>query len=157
MYPKLIDSLESLAESYSKSLSEFHSFEHDLQKFVSSNNIKRIPDEVRKRLNEILNLCKKFRNDRLLIDQLFNETMYLKFYNQIKEILKTKNLINRKQSLTAIVQIHKYFTQLNTRNYLSDQQLDLIIQNIQIKCSKEHKFIEENIKNMVKLGCLQVE
>ncbi len=157
MYQKIIESLESLAESYSKSLFELHSFERDLQKFVSSNNIKRIPEDVRKRLNEILNLCKKFRNDRLLIDQLFGEIINLKFYNQIKEILKTKNLINRKQSLTAIIQIHKYFTQINTRNSLSDQQLDLIVQNIQINCSKEQKFIEEKIKNMIKLGWLQVE
>jgi hypothetical protein len=88
---------------------------------------------------------------------LFGEIINLKFYNQIKEILKTKNLINRKQSLTAIIQIHKYFTQINTRNSLSDQQLDLIVQNIQINCSKEQKFIEEKIKNMIKLGWLQVE
>ncbi len=160
IYPKLIDSLETLAESYSKPLSELHSFERELQKFIFSTNIKRIPEEVRKRFNDILSLCKKFRNDRLLVEELFGETMNYKFYNKLKEIFQTKNLINRKQSLTAIVQIHKHFIQisrLRSQSFLSDQQLDLILQNIQIKCSKQQKSIEEMMKNMAKLGYLQVK
>jgi hypothetical protein len=160
IYPKLIDCLESLAESYSNSLVELHSLERELQKFIFSNNIKRIPDEVRKHLNDMILLCKKFRNDRILLEQLFGEKMNYKFYNKMKEIFKTKNLISRKQSLIAIVQIHKHFIQiahLHSQNFLSDQQLDLILQNSQIKCSKQQKYIEEMIEHMAKLGHLQVK
>jgi hypothetical protein len=151
IYPKLLDLLKSLAESYSHSLSELHSLEKDLQ-ILSNNNTKRIPDEVRRRLNEMILLCKKFSTDRKLVEAFFGETMNYKFYNKIKEILKTKNLISRKQSLTAIVQIHKHFLQisnLNSQKFLSDQQLDLIIQ---IKCSK----YQEILKHMAELGRLQV-
>ena len=159
IYPKLLELFETLAESSSKSLMEFHSLEYELQKLIFSNNIKRIPEDIRKRLNDILSICKNFRHHRIFVEELFGETMNYRFYSTMKEILRTKNLINRKQSLTAIVQIHKHFTQisrLNTYHLLSDRQLDLILQNIQSKYPKEQKMIEEAIKNMVKLGCLQV-
>src|SRR6202044_2243600 len=105
IYPKLIDSLELLAESYSKSLSELHSFEHELEKIINS----RIPEDIRKRLNDIISHCKNIRNDRILIEKFSNEIMNSKSYNKLKEIIKTKNFISRKQSLTIIIQIHKYF------------------------------------------------
>lgn len=156
IYPKLLQSFENLLESSSKSLMELHSLENDLQKLIFSTNIKRIPEDIRKRLNEILNICKTFRHDRIFVEELFGETMNYRFYSTMKEILRTKNLINRKQSLTAIVQIHKHFTRLNTHHHLiTDRQLDLILQNIQNKYPKEQKILEESIKNMVKLGCLQ--
>ncbi|CAF3948002.1 unnamed protein product, partial [Rotaria sp. Silwood2] len=121
-------------------------------------NIKRIPDEIRKRLNDMILFCKKFHNDYTLLEQLFGQTMNYKFYNKMKEILKTKNFISRKQSLTAIVQMHKHFSKisrLNTYNFLSDYELDKILQNIQIKCFKQQKYIEEVIKHMTELGYLQ--
>ncbi|CAF0821315.1 unnamed protein product [Rotaria sp. Silwood1] len=160
IYPKLIDYLQTLAESYSNSLIEFHSFERELQKLLLSShpNIKRMPDEIRKRLNDIILFCKKFHNDYTLLEQLFGQTMNYKFYNKMKEILKTKNFISRKQSLTAIVQMHKHFLKilrLNTYKFLSDHELDRILQNIQIKCFKQQKYIEIIIKHMTELGYLQ--
>lgn len=159
IYPKLLDSFESLAESSLKSVFEFHSLESELQKLILSNNFKRLPEEIRKRLIDILHICQRFRHDRIIVEEFFGETMNSKFYHIMKEILRTKNLINRKQSLTAIVQIHKHFTQisrLNTHELITDRQLDLILQHVQNKCPKEYKMIEIGIKNMVKLGCLQV-
>ncbi len=160
IYPKFIDSFQSLAESYSNSLSELHSLERELQNILlsSTNNIKRIPDEVRRRLNDMIFFCKKFSTNRILLEQLFGETMNYKFYNKMKEIFKTKNFISRKQSLTAFIQIHKHFLQisrLNSQKILSDHQLDLILQNIQIKCSTQQKSIEDILKHMAELGYLQ--
>ena len=159
IYPKLLASFESLAEFSSKSLAEFHSLESELQKMIFSNNLKRLPEEIRKRLMDIFHLCRKYRHDRIVIEEFFGESMNSKFYHTMKEILRTKNLINRKQSLTAIVQIHKHFTQisrLNIHDPISDRQLDFILQNVRSQCSKEHKSIEQGMKNMVHLGCLQV-
>jgi len=105
-------------------------------------------------------LCKKFRNDRFLTEELFGEKMNYQFYNKLKEIFTTKNLNSRKQLLIPIVQIHKHFIQighLHSQNFLSDQQLDLILQNSQIKCSKQQKYIEKMIEHMAKLGHLQVK
>jgi hypothetical protein len=157
VYSKLLDLIQSLAESYSNSLSELHSLERDLEKILlsSNNNTKRIPEEVRRRLNEIILCCKKFSHDRQLVEHLFGQTMNYKFYNKMKEILKTKNLISRKQSLTAIVQIHKHFLQISrlySQNFLSDQQVDSIHENMQAKCAKH----EDALKNMAELGYLQV-
>ncbi|CAF0798896.1 unnamed protein product [Rotaria sordida] len=160
IYPKLIDYLQILAESYSNSLAELHCFERELQKlFLSSHmNIKRIPDEIRKCLNDMILFCKQVNNDHTLLEQLFGSTMNYKFYNKIKEILKRKNFISRKQSLNAIVQMHKYFlkiSRLNTYNFLSEYELDKILQNIQIKCFQQQKYIEDIIKHMTQLGYLQ--
>ena len=68
--------------------------------------------------------------------------MNYKFYNKMKEMLKTKNLFGTKQSLTAIVQIHKHFLQisrLNSQNFVTDLQLDLILENIRVKMPKTTK------------------
>ncbi|CAF4418585.1 unnamed protein product, partial [Adineta steineri] len=157
--PKLIHNFQILANSYSNSFSELHSLEHDLEKILllsNSNNMKRISDEVRRRLNDMLLYCKKFSMNRQLLEQLFNQTMHSKFYNKMKEILKTKNLISRKQSLTAIVQVHKQFVQiarLNSQLFLNDYQLDLIHQNIQTK----YPNFENTLRHMAELGHLQVK
>ncbi|CAF3674106.1 unnamed protein product [Adineta steineri] len=157
IYPKLIHNFQILANSYSNSFSELHSLEHDLEKILllsNSNNMKRISDEVRRRLNDMLLYCKKFSMNRQLLEQLFNQTMHSKFYNKMKEILKTKNLISRKQSLTAIVQVHKQFVQiarLNSQLFLNDYQLDLIHQNIQTK----YPNFENTLRHMAELGHLQ--
>ena len=147
LYPKLVESVDNLIESYSNALVELHSFERDLEKFLSTNT-KRIPEDVRKRLNEIVTYSKQIRNDRLLAEQIFADQSILKFYNKIKEIIQNKNLLNRKQSLTAIVQIHKHFSQIarsQSQTLLNDQQLDSNFQQI-----------EETIKILAKLGYLQV-
>ncbi|UJR28057.1 hypothetical protein I4U23_009313 [Adineta vaga] len=134
--------------------------ERDLRNILlpSNNNIKRIPDEVRRRLNEMILLCKKFSIDRTLLEQLFGPTMNYKLYNKMKEILKTKNLISRKQSVTAIVQMHKHFLQissLQTQHCLTEQQLDLILQNIHDHFSEKQTYFEDIIKHMTELGYLQ--
>lgn len=134
IYSKLTDYLDLLGESYSKSLFELHLFERELEELVF---IKRIPDEIRKRLNEIIIFCKKFRQHRILI-------LDDKFYNKIKEMFKIKNFFLKKQFLNSIIQIQKYFIQ-NSRNFLSEQQLDFILHNNQIK----------SIEHMAKLGRLQ--
>ena len=162
IYPKLLDYMKILVESYSSSLSDIHSFEQDLQNLLRSfhNNIKRMPDEIRKHLNDMILFCRKLNNDHILIGQLFSDTTNYKYYNQMKEILTTKNFINRKQFLTAIVQMCKYFlkiSNLNSYKLLSEYQLDVIFENSQIKYSKQCHSIEEILKNMADLGHLQVK
>ncbi|CAF3379440.1 unnamed protein product [Rotaria socialis] len=156
-YLKLIDCLQSLAASYSNSLAEIHSLERELQSLLVSSHsaIKRIPDEIRKRLNDLILFCKKLSNDPKLLEQLFGQTMNYKFYNKMKEILETKNFLSRKQSLTAIVQMHKHFlkiSNLNLNNILSAHELDKIFEH---KCFQQDKHVQESIKHMAELGYLQ--
>ncbi|CAF1606650.1 unnamed protein product, partial [Adineta ricciae] len=162
IYPKLIENFQTLVSSHSSSFAELYSLERDIQRvlFSSNSNTKRIPDEVRRRFNEIMVFCTQISVDRLLVEELYGPTMNYKFYNQVKEILKTGNIINKKQSLTAIVQIHKHFlriSRLHTRNYLLDQQLDTILENIQTWYPEKQDYFEDLLKHMAELGCLQVK
>lgn len=161
VYPKLMDSIQSLAESYSSSLAELRSFERELKNLLASSHIhiRRIPDEIRKRLNDIISLCKTFSNNYVLLEKLFGQTMNYKFYNKMKEMFKSKNLLSRKQSSNAIVQIHKHFLNIsrsNTQSYLTDNKIDRILQIIHTKCSQQANSIEETLKNMAQSGNLQV-
>ena len=162
IYPKLIEHYQTLISSHSSSFAELYSLERDIQRILlsSNSNTKRIPEEVRRRFNEIIVFCTQISVDQSLVEELYGPTMNYKLYNQVKEILKTGNIINKKQSFTAIVQIHKHFlriSRLNTRNYLSEQQLDTILENIQTWFPEKQDYFEDLLRHMAELGCLQVK
>lgn len=154
IYPKSMDYLQSLAASYSNSLAELHSLERELQKFIGSSNYptKKVSDDFRRRLQDMISMCKKLSNSPHLLEQLFGQTMNYKFYNKMKELLKTKNFLIRKESLTAVIQMHKHFSKisnLNSNHFLSDNDLDKILQS-------KSKYIDEVLNRMAQLGYLQV-
>ena len=160
-YSTLIQSCQSFAESYSNSLAELRSFERELTHVLTVGNgsVRRMSEEVRRRLHELMTLCRTLTHDRRALEELFGSTMNYKFYNQMKEMLKTRNFINRRQSLTSIIQMHKHFlhtSQTYGQATLADQQLDDILQTILEQCPKEHHRIETGLKRMAELGHLQV-
>lgn len=142
IYSKIISYLDLLTES----LSELQFFENLL---LSIMNHKRLPDDIRKRLNEMIFICKQIRYDKNLVENLFGEKMNYKFYERIKNIVQIKNFFQKKQYLNMIIQIHKEFIQIshcNSQKILSEQDFELIFQG---KYSKD-------IENIAKLGYLQV-
>lgn len=161
IYPKLLDSLQSLAACYSTSFAELRALERDLHSLLrsSSSSIKRIPDDVRRRLNEMIALCQQFYVDRSLREQLFGASMNVKFYNQLKDIFQTKHLAGRKQSLTAIVQTHKHFVQTSrssTRRFLLSDQIDAVLQSVENQALDVKRDVRESFRRMAELGRLQV-
>lgn len=160
-YSTLVNYCQSFAESYSNSLSELHSLERELTHVltVSNSSARRMPEEVRRRLHELMALCRTFTHDRRALEELFGNTMNHKFYNKMREMLKTRKFINRRQSFTAIIQMHKDFLQ-TSRNYgqstLADQQIDQVIHMMAEGCPKDHHRIEAAFKRMAELGHLQV-
>jgi DNA repair ATPase RecN len=160
-YSTLMNYCQSFAESYSNSLFELHSLERELNHVfaISNSSARRMPEEVRRRLHELMTLCRTFSHNRRALDELFGNTMNYKFYNQMKEMLKTRNFVNRRQSLTAIIQMHKHFLH-TSQNYgqsiLAVQQIDDIIRTMTDECPKDHHRIEMAFKRMAELGHLQV-
>ena len=146
-FTKLINRIETIAESYSNSLAELHSLERDLIQLFSNvtNASKRVPDEIRRRLNDLMNICRIFHSNRKSVNRLFGSEMNWKFYSKVREIVKTKNVLNQKQSLAALIQIHKHFIQT--------------CESFPKKTFLENNFNENLFNDLQRisiLGCLQV-
>jgi hypothetical protein len=161
-YEKLIDSCQSFARTYSTSLNALHSLENQLIQVVlpmNNNTLKRLPDDIRQRLHDLLHLCRTLSLNWHACDYLFGTTIDYKFYNKLKDMLKTRHFLNRKQSLTPIIHIHQTFRQVSLlyeQTMLFDQQFDTIRQFIHEICPNECIAIENILKQLAELGYLQV-
>ena len=77
----------------------------------------------------------------------------------MKDMLKGKPLHGRKQSLTAIIQMHKHFVATSKANEytpLNDQQYDRILQIVYERSREDAKDLKEIFRHMAQRGCLQV-
>ena len=160
-FQKWIDAYYTLANSHSKSSSELNWLEKELNEIFSSpaNSLKRIPEELRRRLHEMLTLSRILSHHFDSVDELFSSTMNMKFYEKMKAMLKTRTFLNRKQSLTAIVQMHKHFLQSSKEfgaNILIAEQIDSTLSIIREQCPEERPAIEVALKHLAELGHLQV-
>lgn len=105
---RICDEVKKFVEVYSSSLNDLKTLEDELHRFLSSSNpnLKRVAEEIRRRLRDFLEFCRNFRSKKKIRETFLGPIFKSKIPSEIVEIVRTKQFLHRKKS---IVELHKEF------------------------------------------------